>query len=257
MNQINTDIENQILSKDWFYSFKLPSGKQTGCYIGEKDSQIHDTRLQMMNSALATHLPKQQWEKTRCIDLACHQGYYAFELAKKNCEQVVGVDVRQQNVDDANMLLKAYSYNNMQFIVEDIFNLDTEALQTFDVVLVLGLLYHLENPIGALRIAKKLTKKICLIESQIGPNISWQVDWGNPWTQKQIMGTFSVVGEEYEHKVHREANLKNISLVPSLEALTWILKTIGFTRVEIITPPENAYEQLSTGNRIMLAAIID
>jgi tRNA (mo5U34)-methyltransferase len=34
----------------------------------------------------------------------------------------------------------------------------------------------------------------------------------------------------------------------------WILKKIGFAKIEIVPPPADAYEQLLTGRRIVLAA---
>jgi hypothetical protein len=51
--------------------------------------------------------------------------------------------------------------------VADVFNLHRERMGTFDVVLCLGLIYHLENPIGALRIARALTAAVCVVESQL------------------------------------------------------------------------------------------
>ena len=45
-----------------------------------------------------------------------------------------------------------------------------------------------------------------------------------------------------------------VSLVPGRTALLWTLRSVGFSRVEIIPPPEGAYEQLARGQRVMAAA---
>jgi hypothetical protein len=43
---------------------------------------------------------------------------------------------------------------------------------THDVTLMLGLLYHLENPVRALRLARAVTRRVLVIESQVVPHLS-------------------------------------------------------------------------------------
>ena len=118
-----------------------------------------------------------------------------------------------------------------------------------------GLLYHLENPIAIVRLGRALTKEVCLIETQIAPNLSGTIEWGSCYSHKEIPGTFSVIDEMAEVSTdNKEASVTGISLVPSQEVLIWLLKRFGFNRVEIVPPPSDGYEQLVSGNRIMLAA---
>ena len=37
----------------------------------------------------------------------------------------------------------------------------------------------------------------------------------------------------------------------------WILRKVGFSRVELLPPPADAYEQLRYGKRVMAAAYVD
>ena len=55
-------------------------------------------------------------------------------------------------------------------------------LREFDVVLMLGLLYHVSDIIGALTAARALTNGICLIEIQMAPELPAELEWG----QKRI-----------------------------------------------------------------------
>jgi hypothetical protein len=48
-----------------------------------------------------------------------------------------------------------------------VYDLAPDRLGTFDVVLILGLIYHVEDPIGALRHARALTRGLVVIESQL------------------------------------------------------------------------------------------
>ena len=67
------DIESQILAKEWFYPYKLPSGKTTSTYNGGRLDAIHATRLAMMMSVLDARFVS-GYENTSAVDLACHQG---------------------------------------------------------------------------------------------------------------------------------------------------------------------------------------
>ena len=51
-------------------------------------------------------------------------------------------------------------------LVADYLTLDAAALGTFDVVLYLGVLYHMENPLAALRRVRALTNGVAIIETE-------------------------------------------------------------------------------------------
>ncbi len=120
---------------------------------------------------------------------------------------------------------------------------------------MLGMLYHLENPIGALRLCRELCKGLCLIETQIVPGISGVVDYGSYQFVRPLKGSFGIIDETGE--THGpEASVTGICLVPSLDALLWILRKVGFADVVVLEPPETAYEQLKYGKRVMVAAHI-
>jgi hypothetical protein len=55
---------------------------------------------------------------------------------------------------------------------------------------------------------------------------------------------------------NREAGLGSICLVPSLQALMYLLPQLGFAEVEVLKPPADSYEQLARGMRVMIAAIV-
>ena len=42
--------------------------------------------------------------------------------------------------------------------------------------------------------------------------------------------------------------------MPSYDALMWLLRAVGFARVERVEPPVGAYEQLRSGKRVMVVA---
>ena len=168
--------------------------------------------------------------------------------------KVLATDARDTHIADARLIFNALDQSGeIRTLQSDVHSLDTTALGKFDLVLCFGLIYHLENPIGALRKAFELCKNVCLIETQIAPGQSGMVDYGSYRFVKQIEASFVVIDET--HETHgSEASTQGICLIPNLDGLIWILGKIGFSRVEAVPVPADGYEQLLYGKRAMLAA---
>src|SRR5262249_43019568 len=154
--QMASRLEEQILGRKWFYHFKLPGGAVTETYLPEDVTPIHTTREQMLFQVLDP-IFHGRWHTVTCVDLACHQGYFSQKLAEKGCRHVLGLDARPQHIEDAELIRAAYGRENLTFRVGSVTELDPARLGTFDVVLMFGLLYHLENPLGAVKLARALT----------------------------------------------------------------------------------------------------
>jgi len=242
----------QAHSKEWFYSYDLPDGSTTPTYHGADIKAIHDTRWQMVQSCLDERLGKTR-ENLTALDFASHQGWFAVKMAQAGFSRVLGIDARDSHVADSNLISEIYGLENLSFRQGDIHAQDSDRLGQFDVVLMLGLLYHLEDPVGALRACRALCKNICLIETQIVPGMNGYVDYGSYQYVRPLKGSFGIIDETGE--THGpEASITGICLVPSLDALLWILRKVGFSDATVIEPPENAYEQLRYHKRVMVVA---
>ncbi|HHL30940.1 MAG TPA: hypothetical protein ENJ41_00040 [Oceanospirillales bacterium] len=139
--------------------------------------------------------------------------------------------------------------------VQDVHDIDESTTGQFDIVLMLGLIYHLENPIGAIRKAHALCKNVCLIETQVAPNLSGQLDWGNYTFVKPMMGSFAII-DETEETHGPEMSTTGICLAPSIEALMWIMRKVGFKEVKLIEPQDHHYEQHRFKKRVMVAGYV-
>ena len=250
-----SDLEAQTLAKTWFYRFKLPSGQVTRSYDDGALDQIHETRLQMMDAALARVLPR-GLAGLSAVDLACHQGFFSTELARRGCASVLAIDARAEHVADASLIARTLQLNQIDVVQKDVHEVAGAGLGTHDVVLCFGLIYHLEDPVGALRAARALTKPggVCLVETQVVPNLSGPVDWGAYRFVKPLKGVFGIVDETYE--LHGpEMSVTGICLAPSVEGLLWVMEKVGFRDVALVPPPDGAYEQHRYGKRVMAVGI--
>lgn len=247
-----SDLLEQARNRKWFYGYELPDGTRLPTWHDGRLDAIHDTRWRMVSDCLSGEFPGGS-DNHSAIDLACHQGWFAIQLAQAGFRKVHGVDARRSHVEDSRLIASILGLDQLAFEQGDVFDLDTDAAGTYDVVLVLGLLYHLENPVGALRIAHALCGGVCLIETQVVPGMSGMVDYGSYEYVRPLKGSFGVI-DETDDTHGPEASVTGICLVPSLEALMWILDKVGFSSAEVLTPPEDAYEQLRHGKRVMVAA---
>ncbi len=247
-----SSLIEQAKAREWFYSYRLPDGSETPTYHGVDIQAIHNTRWSMLEQCFDRWLDTDR-AGLSALDLASHQGWFAVKLAQAGFGRVLGIDARASHVADSRLIADIYALEGLSFQQGDIHDLDPDALGQFDVVLMLGLLYHLENPIGALRTCRALARRMCLIETQIVPGMSGFVDYGGYRYVRPLRGSFGIIDETAD--THGpEASITGICLVPSLEALLWILDKVGFSRVEVLEPPDDAYEQLRYHKRVMVAA---
>jgi SAM-dependent methyltransferase len=97
------------------------------------------------------------------VDVACGAGYFSGLLRSLGLN-VTGADGRQQNVDDSQSRNQGIPFK--RFDAEDP---GIRSLGKFDLVFCFGLLYHLENPLLAIRHLHALTEKLLLVEGVIYP----------------------------------------------------------------------------------------
>ncbi len=249
-----TDTLQKILNRKWFYQFQLPNGEKTQSYLPDDAQAVHTTRLEMLDSILNPKF-EGRWNDVTAVDLASHEGYFACHLANKGVN-VTGLEARQEHVDDANLISNGMNLSDLfHSRVQDVHEIDEAATGTFDIVLMLGLIYHLENPVGAIRKARALCKDVCLIETQVAPNLSGQLDWGNYTFVKPMMGSFAII-DETEETHGPEMSTTGICLAPSIEALMWIMRKVGFREVKLIEPQKHHYEQHRFKKRVMVAGYV-
>ena len=79
------------------------------------------------------------------VDVGCGLGYFSSVMRNLGFD-VLAIDGRSENVEEASR-----RYREIKFQVADAENPGVRALGEFDLVMCLGLLYHLENPFIAIR----------------------------------------------------------------------------------------------------------
>lgn len=107
-------------------------------------------------------------ENLRILDLACLEGLFAIEFARQKAH-CLGIEGRQANVEKARFAKEVLSLDNLALIQDDVRNLSVEKHGYFDVVLCLGLLYHLDIPdvFSFVQRLGEVCKRICIVDTRI------------------------------------------------------------------------------------------
>ena len=103
----------------------------------------------------------------RVLDIGCNSGFWSIQLALLGAE-VVGVDARPELIEQANLVKSIVGATGAEFRVLDFWDMSPRTLDgIFDVVLNLGILYHLPNPLEALRLTKSLARRTVLLDTRV------------------------------------------------------------------------------------------
>ena len=107
----------------------------------------------------------------RALDLGCLEGGYSLELALDGV-QVLGVEGRESNFVKCQALAAHFALPQLRFELCDVKALTTERHGRFDLVLCLGLLYHLDEPVRFLKtLGHELTNEraVMFLDTHVAP----------------------------------------------------------------------------------------
>jgi len=238
----------------WFYEFDLGTYGRTVSALPPAVAPIHETRLEMVNRVVDGHFGV-RLRQIRCLDVGCHEGFYSIAMARKGLREVRGVDVREASLAKARFVADVLGLRNLSYELCNCEDLTVEAGGRYELCLFLGVLYHLESPMVCLRNIGRVTSEVCIIETQVIDEVTGQTEWGSREWAQPYHGVLALIDESAEfNNQNTETGASPVATCPSPEALRFMLKQAGFSRVEFITPSPGAYEQHRRGKRVVCAA---
>lgn len=120
---------------------------------------------------LARALSRKPLAETRVLDLACQEGCYAIEAALSGA-RVIGVEGRADHVARARTCLAAADAGARCTIEQgDVRAVSMASHGRFDIVLMLGILYHLDagDAVGTLRRIGGLCDDVLIVDTHFAP----------------------------------------------------------------------------------------
>lgn len=183
----NVRLQQEIDSLAWFHSMDLGEGLQS-----------HGLAAASVAHAIDAHLP--DFKGKSVLDIGAWDGRYSFLAEQRGARRVVALDHYAWGVDmvardkywsecaksnvqpdqsrdltdfwrpdlpgqRAFNLARKILNSQVESIVADFATMDLDSLGQFDVVLYLGVLYHMKEPLTALERVRQVTNQMALIET--------------------------------------------------------------------------------------------
>src|SRR2546422_6143582 len=131
----------------WFHNFEIASGVWTNPSGRFPGIEYPSERWRLIEPLLPDVRGKS------CLDVGCSSGFFSLKLKELGAADVLGIDFEQQPraIDQAQFAARTLGLD-VDFRIMSAYDLGTLAKQ-FDVILFMGLFYHLRHPLVALEAA--------------------------------------------------------------------------------------------------------
>jgi tRNA (mo5U34)-methyltransferase len=221
-------LASEISKISWFHTFNFGNGIVTPGY----DASYK--RLKML--ALPEDLSGMS-----VLDIGSWDGFFAFEAERRGASRVLATDSfcwsgeGWGNKDGFNLVRNVLN-SKVEDLDIDILELSPERVGSFDLVLCLGVLYHMRDPLLALERVFSVTKRQLILDTHVDclmikrPVIAFYPD--------------------------KELNDDPTNWCgPNRAAVEAMLKTVGFNRVEVVPQPFRFSYPYRIGRAIKRAVI--
>jgi tRNA (mo5U34)-methyltransferase len=147
------DFVEELARKGWYHSFELPDGR-----VIEGWQSVAHLRARLGQFPIPDDL-----RGKRVLDIGCWDGWFSFEMERRGAEVVAADIVERETFLTAREALGS----KVDFVLSDVYQLTPDRIGRFDIVLFLGVLYHVKHPLLALERVCALTTDLALIESLV------------------------------------------------------------------------------------------
>jgi SAM-dependent methyltransferase len=231
-----------------FFARKGKEG-QTGDPSAKNANGLKVRRIMQIVRDLA-HKPI---EELSVLDLACGEGVYAIETALRG-SKVCALDARNQRMEQGANISERLGLNNLSFVQQDIREVTLKSQGEYDVIYLLGILYHLDVP-DSFNVIKNLyamCRHLLIIDTHISLSPKEEIRYET----ETYKGSKVREHKDDDSNAARTSKLlasidNTFSFLFTKESLVRLLRDVGFTTVFECHAP---LEPFKPRNRITLIA---
>lgn len=202
----------------WVHHFDFADGATDQfphLYDGDASEARHGRRSDMITQTIHNIYGDKIRDMT-VLDVGCNCGIFSFDMASIGAKRVVGIDVFDRNIEQAKYLHGLLGYKNVEFHKA---NMKDFRCENFDIVLNLGVMYHLSTPYEVMKWCQETAKELCVVDTLCHRDM--------------FSGFFSVYKQDRESGTEGDAVFE---LQPTYSAIVELIAMVGFKRtVEIVS----------------------
>lgn len=219
------DIRKRVSKIQWFHTLDLGRGIVT--------PGVDDTPQKLRDIALPDDLTEQT-----VLDIGAWDGFFSFTAEQRGAARVLATDSycwsgKTWGTKDGFNLARSVLESHVEDRAIDVMELSPESVGIFDLVLFLGVLYHLRHPLLALERVASVTRTRLILETEVDligrrrpamafyPGTELNRDPTNWWA-------------------------------PNPRCLTDMLKSVGFTRIEMVCSPKPLIHRLARAGKQLI-----
>lgn len=224
--KINPFSPQRIFNYFPFWQSKFELGGHL--YGGETD--YSSERISLLNLALLDqfiHL-----KNLSILELAPLEGGNTLKLCQMGARHVTAIEGRVENFIKCCVIKNLLGLDQVRFFLDDVRNISKEKYGSFDVALVAGILYHLNNPHVLLHRLSRMTD-VLLVATHYADETSSK--WKNSLMKLETeYGTYH--GKVYSEgtQLNLNSGLQPTSFWPFKEDLFRMCRDIGFHKIDVI-----------------------
>lgn len=217
----------------WHYQFDLkgnltPTARE--CLVNrhnQRKRHIFDPLVKLAGGSL---------KGKRVLDLGCNAGFWSLQAVQNGCDFVLGIDGRPMHIDQANFVFETLEIepSKYRFTVANVFDSDVNAFGEFDVVLCLGLMYHVSKPMTLIEKISSVNTDILVVDTRVSTASGSYLEIGHEPTEEWVNAV------DY-----------TLVMVPTRDAMIDLVREFGYAAV--VLKPEfddyNGAENYRDGTR--------
>ncbi|ODP36538.1 methyltransferase, TIGR04290 family [Sphingomonas turrisvirgatae] len=131
----------------WFHNIDLGNGVTTAPdhFLGDYPS---------FKFATFAHVIPDDLTGKSVLDIGCNAGFYSVEMKRRGAARVVGIDSDDRYLDQARLASETLGFTGIEFRNLSVYDLAALG-ERFDLVIFMGVLYHLRHPLLALDLIRE------------------------------------------------------------------------------------------------------
>jgi LPS sulfotransferase NodH len=194
----------------WAYQVEFGSTSTLGVR-NDADWKYHRYRGSLFGG-IAGRIAGPRIPELSVLDVGCHCGVQALEIAELGFGRVVGVDLRAANIRQARFLMSTFGSRHVSFEEKNVW--DLEGFPSHDIITCAGLLYHVTYPLRLLKILHDLTNEFLILDSAVHKH--------------PFSGFYLVCNKDITYSAEGEFSYE---LHPTYRAICEGLQAVGFTTI--------------------------